>query len=161
MKGVSRAQRPSSMSAIPRARWPISNISTDGATAASSRGCSFANIVPIFCLRREYTTMSQPAMTETPKESPKEASASVIAQHAATLKALPFSDVRDFDDAARGFLGTVENARIMSPQGRVVWSLEPYGFLSAEQAPPTVDPSLWRQSRLNMHHGLFELVPGV
>src|SRR6188472_929918 len=104
-------------------------------------------------------------MTETsaeaPKETPKQASASVIAQHAATLKALPFSDTRDFDDARRGFLGTIDNARITNPQGRVVWSLEPYGFLSAEQAPPTVDPSLWRQSRLNMHHGLFEVVPGV
>ncbi|WP_291845750.1 alkyl sulfatase dimerization domain-containing protein [Bradyrhizobium sp.] len=105
--------------------------------------------------------MSQSATMETIGESPKEASAQVIAQHAATLKALPFSDTRDFDDAARGFLGTVENARIVSPQGRVVWSLEPYGFLSAEQAPATVDPSLWRQSRLNMHHGLFEVVPGV
>ena len=31
----------------------------------------------------------------------------------------------------------------------------------SEEAPPTVDPSLWRQSRLNMHHGLFEVVPGV
>ncbi len=105
--------------------------------------------------------MSQSAIGESPRESPKDASAPVIAQHAATLKALPFSDVRDFDDAARGLFGTVENARIMSPQGRVVWSLEPYGFRSAEQAPPTVDPSLWRQSRLNMHHGLFEVVPGV
>lgn len=105
--------------------------------------------------------MSQPAATEIATEIPKDASAPVIAQHAATLKALPFSDTRDFDDAARGFLGTVENAKIVSPQGRVVWSLEPYGFLSAEQAPPTVDPSLWRQSRLNMHHGLFEVVPGV
>jgi alkyl sulfatase BDS1-like metallo-beta-lactamase superfamily hydrolase len=94
-------------------------------------------------------------------EAPKEASASVAAQHATTLKALPFSDVRDFDDASRGFLGTVENARITSRQGKVVWSLEPYGFLSSEAAPPTVDPSLWRQSRLNMHHGLFEVVPGV
>ena len=105
--------------------------------------------------------MSQAATIETPRESPKDASAPVIAQHAATLKALPFSDTRDFDDAARGFLGTVENAKITSPQGRVVWSLEPYGFLSAEEAPATVDPSLWRQSRLNMHHGLFEVVPGV
>src|SRR3954452_15035809 len=105
--------------------------------------------------------MSQTASVETPKESPKQASAPVIAQHAATLKALPFSDTRDFDEAGRGFLGTVENARIASAQGRVVWSLEPYGFLSDPQAPPTVDPSLWRQSRLNMHHGLFEVVPGV
>src|SRR5216684_4185304 len=101
--------------------------------------------------------MSQAANSETPKD----ASASVVAQHAATLKALPFSDVRDFDEASRGFLGTLEHARIASAQGRVVWSLEPYGFLSDEKAPPTVDPSLWRQSRLNMNHGLFEVVPGV
>src|SRR5438876_9548985 len=105
--------------------------------------------------------MTQTTAAETPKETPKQASAPVIAQHAATLKALPFSDTRDFDDAKRGFLGTIENAGIANPQGRVVWTLEPYGFLSAEQAPPTVDPSLWRQSRLNMHHGLFEVVPGV
>src|SRR5258708_7175364 len=94
-------------------------------------------------------------------EAPKDASDSVVVQHAATLKALPFADVRDFDDAARGFLGTLEHAKITTPQGRVVWSLEPYRFLDDAEAPPTVDPSLWRQSRLNMHHGLFEVVPGV
>jgi alkyl sulfatase BDS1-like metallo-beta-lactamase superfamily hydrolase len=94
-------------------------------------------------------------------EAPKDASASVVKQHAATRAALPFSDTRDFDDAARGFLGTRENAKITSDAGRTVWSLEPYGFLSTEEAPPTVDPSLWRQSRLNMNHGLFEVMPGV
>jgi alkyl sulfatase BDS1-like metallo-beta-lactamase superfamily hydrolase len=94
-------------------------------------------------------------------EAPKDASASVIQQHAATRAALPFSDTRDFDDASRGFLGTRENAKVTSEAGRTVWSLEPYGFLSTKEAPPTVDPSLWRQSRLNMNHGLFEVVPGV
>src|SRR6185312_6451358 len=94
-------------------------------------------------------------------ETPKAASAPVMARHAATRQALPFSDTSDFDDAARGFLGTLDHARVLSAQGRVVWSLEPYGFLSDADAPPTVDPSLWRQSRLNMHHGLFEVVPGV
>jgi len=103
--------------------------------------------------------MSQPA--EAPKESPKEASSSVIAQNQAMCNALPFSDTADFDDAARGFLGTIDNARIANAQGRVVWSLEAYGFLSEADAPATVNPSLWRQSRLNMHHGLFEVVPGV
>jgi alkyl sulfatase BDS1-like metallo-beta-lactamase superfamily hydrolase len=103
------------------------------------------------------TTMTEAISSE----KPKDASASVVAQHAATLQALPFSDTRDFDDARRGFLGTIENAHIASAQGRVVWSLAPYGFLSDEKAPPTVDPSLWRQSRLNMNHGLFEVVPGV
>ncbi|MDP1868962.1 MAG: alkyl sulfatase dimerization domain-containing protein [Bradyrhizobium sp.] len=105
--------------------------------------------------------MTQTGTSETPREMPKDASVPVIAQHTATLKALPFSDTRDFDEAARGFLGTLDHARITSAQGRVVWSLEPYGFLSEAEAPPTVDPSLWRQSRLNMNHGLFEVVPGV
>jgi alkyl sulfatase BDS1-like metallo-beta-lactamase superfamily hydrolase len=96
-----------------------------------------------------------------PKQGPKEASNSVVAQHDAMLKALPFSDTADFDDAARGFLGTIGNAKIANAQGRLVWSLEPYGFLAEGKAPATVNPSLWRQSRLNMHHGLFEVVPGV
>src|SRR5580698_7550430 len=64
-------------------------------------------------------------------EAPKGASASVVKQHAATLATLPFSDTRDFDDASRGFIATREHAGVVSQQGRSVWSLEPYGFLSA------------------------------
>ncbi len=105
--------------------------------------------------------MSLSATSEAPKETPKAASHAVSAQHEAMLDALPFDDTADFDDAARGFLGTIENAKIISPQGRTVWSLEPYGFLADIEAPATVNPSLWRQARLNMQHGLFEVVPGV
>src|SRR5690349_9262472 len=105
--------------------------------------------------------MSETTVSEAQIEGPKQASASVVAQHAAMRDALPFDDTADFDDAARGFLGTIDNARITSAQGRVVWTLESYGFLSEAKAPATVNPSLWRQSRLNMHHGLFEVVPGV
>ncbi|MCL8485025.1 MULTISPECIES: alkyl/aryl-sulfatase [Bradyrhizobium] len=77
------------------------------------------------------------------------------------LDALPFADTADFIDAARGFLGTIEDAKVTTAQGRTIWSLAPYSFLDAEDAPPTVNPSLWRQAKLNMHHGLFEVVPGV
>jgi len=107
------------------------------------------------------TEASSEAARGTPDDTPKGATPSVIAQQQAMLDALPFGDTADFDDAARGFLGTIDNATITSPQGRVVWSLEPYAFLSGAEAPPTVNPSLWRQSRLNMQHGLFEVVPGV
>ena len=114
---------------------------------------------------KKDNTMNRTATSEapkgTPKETPKDASPSVVALQDAMLNALPFSDTRDFDDASRGFLGTLENAEITNPQGRVVWSLKPYGFLSEQTAPATVNPSLWRQSRLNMNHGLFEVVPGV
>ena len=105
--------------------------------------------------------MSQAAIPEMPREMPKDASSAVTADHAAAKITLPFADTADFDDATRGFLGTIDGAKITSASGRVVWSLEPYGFLSQAEAPATVNPSLWRQSRLNMNHGLFEVVPGV
>jgi alkyl sulfatase BDS1-like metallo-beta-lactamase superfamily hydrolase len=114
---------------------------------------------------REDDSMTRTSIGEAPNvaktEAPKQATASVAALQTAMLNALPFSDTADFDDASRGFLGTLENAAITNAQGRVVWSLEAYGFLSEEKAPATVNPSLWRQSRLNMQHGLFEVVPGV
>ncbi len=100
-------------------------------------------------------------MSESNTRMPREASASVIASNDAMRAALPFDDVRDFDDAKRGFLGTIENAEITNEAGKPVWSLTAFGFLDAGDAPPTVNPSLWRQAKLNMHHGLFEVVPGV
>ncbi|MET9291055.1 alkyl sulfatase dimerization domain-containing protein [Streptomyces sp. NPDC003077] len=40
------------------------------------------------------------------------------------------------------------------------WSLEPYTFLTGD-APDTVNPSLWRNAKLNMVTGLFEVVPNA
>src|SRR5262245_13064531 len=118
MRAASQVRPPSSMSAIPQVLRLTSSTSKRGATLASSRGWNSVESKQ----SRGVTRMTQTA-AEMPREFPKDASASVVAQHAATLKALPFSDVRDFDDAARGFLGSIENAKITSPQGRVVWSL--------------------------------------
>ena len=94
-------------------------------------------------------------------EGPKPASAAVVRQNAAVLDALPFGDTGDFEDARRGFLGTIEDAHIVGDTGRAVWTMKTYGFQREEAAPPTVNPSLWRQARLNTIHGLFEVVPGV
>jgi len=90
-----------------------------------------------------------------PAENPKDATPTTEVWNRAVLDALPFGDGQDFEDARRGFLGTLENVEIRNDKGRVVWSLTEYGFLGDEQAPPTVNPSLWRQARLNMSHGLF------
>src|SRR5690349_1966455 len=76
------------------------------------------------------------------------------------LDTLPFDDTADFDAATRGFLGTVDPPVIRDADDRVVWDLDSYSFLEGE-APETVNPSLWRQSRLLTKHGLFEVVPGI
>ena len=83
-------------------------------------------------------------------DGPKDASPLTAAANRAVQHALPFADARDFEDAARGFLGSLPEVEIANAQGRVVWSLRDYAFLSGEAAPPTVNPSLWRQARLNM-----------
>ncbi|HEY4909583.1 MAG TPA: MBL fold metallo-hydrolase, partial [Methylomirabilota bacterium] len=83
------------------------------------------------------------------------------AHNRSALDALPFGDTKDFEDARRGFLGTLPEVEIKNPQGRVVWSLREYAFLAEDQAPPTVNPSLWRQARLNMHSGLFQVTDRI
>ena len=73
---------------------------------------------------------------------------------------LPFDDTQDFDDARRGFMGTSEDNLIKDADGRTVWDLDAYGFLGGE-CPDSVNPSLWRQSRLCADHGLFEVTEGI
>ena len=94
-------------------------------------------------------------------EDPKDATPITQALNRAVLAALPFGDAQDFDDARRGFVATLPELEITNAQGRVVWSLRDYAFLSAPDAPPTVNPSLWRQARLNMHHGLFQVTDRI
>ncbi|HTO12650.1 MAG TPA: alkyl sulfatase dimerization domain-containing protein [Candidatus Binatia bacterium] len=92
---------------------------------------------------------------------PNDATPITRAHNRAVLATLPFGDVQDFEDARRGRLSSLPDLEITNAQGRVVWSLRDYGFLDSETAPPTVNPSLWRHARLNMHHGLFEIADGL
>ncbi len=66
------------------------------------------------------------------------------------------------EDAAarRGFIAAIPDGLISDASGAVVWDWRPFAFLSAETAPDTVNPRLWRQARRNAVHGLFEVVPG-
>lgn len=100
-------------------------------------------------------------MSDTPPSAPKDAEPAtrLINQKLAAL--LPFEDESDFDAARRGFVATIPGGVIRSPNGTLLWNLPAYGFINAAEAPPTVNPSLWRMARLNMNHGLYEVVPGV
>lgn len=73
---------------------------------------------------------------------------------------LPFDDDADFASVERGFIGTLEDPKILNADGEVVWDASTYDFIHGD-APGSVNPSLWRQSRLVAKHGLFEVVPGL
>ena len=89
--------------------------------------------------------------------TPRCAHPATIDFHRLIASQLPAADSQDFEDASRGFVGTVPDAEVGRADGSSVWNLRAYGFLDSEQPPDTVNPSLWRQARLNRLHGLFQV----
>lgn len=75
-------------------------------------------------------------------------------------KRLPLSDQQDFKDARRGFIATIDGGVILNDRGEPAWDLSRYDFLKGD-APASVNPSLWRQAKLNANAGLFSVVDGV
>lgn len=73
---------------------------------------------------------------------------------------LPFDDTTDFHNADRGFIAALSPCVVRAADGRVVWDNDAYDFVDGP-APPTVHPSLWRQSSLTAKQGLYEVVPGI
>ncbi|MGD9805525.1 MAG: alkyl/aryl-sulfatase [Hyphomicrobiaceae bacterium] len=100
-------------------------------------------------------------MSDDAANAPKDATPATCHHNASLRDALPFGDTQDFTDAARGHIATLPEVEIRNDRGRVVWNLREYAFLAHTDAPDTVNPSLWRQARLNMHNGLFEVTDRI
>ncbi|MDF1602872.1 alkyl sulfatase dimerization domain-containing protein [Nocardioides sp. YIM 152315] len=93
-------------------------------------------------------------------ENSHDASSTISRAHGDALGSLPFADERDFEAAQRGYLGRLEPGTVTAADGRSLWDNDSYAFLDGD-APATVHPSLWRQSRLVAQQGLFEVVEGI
>lgn len=63
-------------------------------------------------------------------------------------------------DADRGFIGTIDPPIIKAADGRVVWRVDDYAFLEGKP-PASVNPNLWRVSKLNTRHGLYQVADGI
>jgi alkyl sulfatase BDS1-like metallo-beta-lactamase superfamily hydrolase len=98
---------------------------------------------------------------ETDQEIGNDATPATCNHNKSMADALPFGDTQDFADAQRGFIATLPEVEIRNDRGRVVWNLREYAFLSQPEAPSTVNPSLWRQARLNLHNGLFQVADRI
>lgn len=73
---------------------------------------------------------------------------------------LPLDDPQDFEDATRGLIAADDSSVIRTAEGEIVWDIPAYAFIEGK-APASVNPSLWRQERLNNIRGLFEVAPGI
>ncbi|MGC1167044.1 MAG: alkyl sulfatase dimerization domain-containing protein [Solirubrobacterales bacterium] len=103
-------------------------------------------------------------MSERDDKGRADASEATKAANEEMAAGLAFEDTRDFDDAARGLIAPLpDGGRVRNADGDLVWDLSRFEFLHdhGEEAPDTVNPSLWRQMRLVVQGGLYEVVPGL
>ena len=88
------------------------------------------------------------------------ASAATLTANSRAVEGLPLDDAQDFEDARRGFIATDDPLIIEGPGGRRAWDFSSYAFIDGA-APATVNPSLWRQAKLNAPHGLFKVADRI
>ena len=100
-----------------------------------------------------------PAMAQQGTES-KGATANTERANAAVRQATTMNDKQDFEDATRGLMAQLKDPIVKAADGRVVWNTQRYEFVKGDP-PATVNPSLWREQKLNTAAGLFKVVDGV
>jgi len=83
-----------------------------------------------------------------------------VAAQEAVARALPLADTQDFEDAQRGLVASEPRVVIDGPGGERIWDTSAFDFVRGD-APASVNPSLWRQAKLNGIHGLFEVATGI
>lgn len=88
----------------------------------------------------------------------KDATETTIEANRAVFEALPFEDERDFEEASRGFIAPLVDGPVTKEDGMFVFDHQRLSFTKGrEEAPETVNPSLWRQARLVAEGGLFKV----
>ena len=81
------------------------------------------------------------------------------AANADVAQRLPIADQTDFENANRGLLAKIDKP-ILNEDGSISWDPAQFDFMKGD-APDTVNPSLWRQGKLNSIDGLFEVTKGI
>jgi alkyl sulfatase BDS1-like metallo-beta-lactamase superfamily hydrolase len=91
--------------------------------------------------------------------APKPATDATAAANTAAA-VVSFDDPGDTDRATMGLVAQIEDGRVVMGD-HVVFDVAGHAFVNESDAPPSVHPGLWRQARLNVNHGLFEVADGV
>ncbi len=80
--------------------------------------------------------------------------------NAKVANVLNLDEIKDFQNAQKGLIARDPDLRVTGSQGEIIWDQPAYSFMEGK-APDSVNPSLWRQGRLNNIHGLFKVAEGI
>ncbi|MDO4370444.1 MAG: alkyl sulfatase dimerization domain-containing protein [Clostridia bacterium] len=103
------------------------------------------------------------ALAETTLNAEKKPATEITeAINAEVYQLLDFSDEQEAEFANRGLIAAPENLSILAENGMTIWSQDAYDFVrSAETAPASANPSLWRNTQYNALYGLFQVTDDI
>ena len=79
-----------------------------------------------------------------------------------TAGALDWDDRQDFEFATRGLIDRPDRVVVKDDTGKPVWDTDWFADQGLDRpAPATVNPSLWRQARLNSQYGLYKVAERI
>lgn len=118
------------------------------------------NIVSVtFLTSVSLLCFAEPSFSEKlPQQGVASSTTSIANQQFANT--LPLDDPRDFKDANRGFIAALPDGKAYNEDGSLSVDAMINDYITGP-APDTVNPSLWRQSKLNRVHGLFKVMDGI
>ncbi len=91
----------------------------------------------------------------------KEPTPSTTASNREAVHRYDMDDRQDFTDARRGGLIAELPGNVVGPDGSVIFDPHDFDFIGDDaEAPDSVEPSLWRQSQLMKHGGLYKVTEG-
>lgn len=82
-------------------------------------------------------------------------------KNSAWYSLLDFEDDSEYQNATRGLIEGTPDLVITNDRGEV-WNMKDYKFMYEDgEAPSTVNPSLWENTRCNVQAGLFKVCEGI
>ncbi len=94
------------------------------------------------------------------QQGPKPATPATALANEELLEAMALDDQHDFEDATRGLLARSSDPVVKNADGKIVRDANRFDFVKGA-APPSVNPSLWRQEQLNNASGMFKVAEGI
>ncbi|MEM9729713.1 MAG: alkyl sulfatase dimerization domain-containing protein [Myxococcota bacterium] len=103
----------------------------------------------------------KPASTPAPQvPEGSEATAFTVQANQKYAELLDLKSQTDFEQASKGLVAAAPSEPFKDKHGNVIFDPSDYAFVEGD-APATVNPSLWRQAKLNMHRGLYKVTEGI
>lgn len=95
------------------------------------------------------------ACSDSPAPSTSAATPSTQAAQAKVAKQYDLNQTKGLAQARRGLIAAPQG-QVRDADGELIWDFDSFAFIQ-DEAPATVNPSLWRQALLNNQIGLFKV----